>query len=656
MIAALSLGNTLSFRPSGYIRPWSPEQRPNNLQINQSDNIQVIRFSRRAAQRAGKNLLFLTVERPYRVGGGGLGTASVLIPKGINENRSKLNGAKQDCRVLMPMLKGLEGFEYTGKFKLLPTQDGIEKFELYSKYEKENDTWVYAIKNEKYFDHQVLYFGPRTDEDGRRLPEDRPENPWPNDRIFKSIMMFCRAAAAFTPDLEGSSDQSGNRCDQKQFNGKIDAVIANDWHTGPYFSELPDADRMGKIFMLHNPYDEARPTAIARMNKLLPPDFAMTTFSPLAIGIKLANTIIGDPNYIRKLTANVTENSAQWARFLQEKVQQGRVYGVHHNTDARFDPYKTPVVQLKDGTTVEPLSKARMKADPAGEWNRYKSQYKQYIQEQFGLKVDPNANLVVFLNRLEPWQKGIFIAFDAMDKIMSKHKNTQFLIVGGRIDIPHVNAAIDARMEKLNQKFAKAGNTRFLYVGAQPPEMVSKIFAAATLGLNPMIYEPYGMVHLEEMKKFVPSAAFDTSGLSSTIYDPQYIQSDQAAERVRPSKGYGQTGFLGPEVNGAAYYPALNRLLNKFNPASPVKRLSAGQPQTLAQTADSMVQVIERALTLKQEHPEAFRAIAMNANRYASNEHSWKKLVDRYMAPVLEALKIRDAQQTEKKPSNLQVA
>ncbi|MBY0404338.1 MAG: glycogen/starch synthase, partial [Cyanobacteria bacterium] len=250
---------------------------------------QVLYFSGKGIQQTGKNGLWITTElAPYAIVGG-LGQVSETIPEALNEYLGK------DVRVMVPMLSPLVNhpdFQDTGVSTQVEGPGGtVETFKVFQRNQPGKPI-IYAIANDKLFGaHKNLYF-----------PREQAVLPVGNDAIFKLITLFNKAAAQLAPLLnqESVNDDSlapGGKGAKPnglaKFNGNADFVMVHDWLTSPFLSELNSDYRssVGKVFMLHNTFNEARDLDYAfKEIGMTPPVFEKpaTRYSPLHIGVEMS--------------------------------------------------------------------------------------------------------------------------------------------------------------------------------------------------------------------------------------------------------------------------------------------------------------------------------------------------------------------------------
>lgn len=139
----------------------------------------------------------------------------------------------------------------------------------------------------------------------------------------------------------------------------------------------------------------------------------------------------------------------------------------------------------------EAEAKQVITVDPTFEASR--GNLRKQAQEWANLKVDPNANLFVFVGRWSV-QKGVDLIADVFPAVLDKHPDTQLICIGPVIDLYGKFAALklEAIMEKYpGRVFSKPEFT------ALPPY----IFSGAEFALIPSRDEPFGLVAVEFGRK-----------------------------------------------------------------------------------------------------------------------------------------------------------
>lgn len=670
-----------------------------------SANANVVHFSGKSMRAAGKNGVWVSVERiPCKVGG--LGEVSKTIPEAIAKYSDK------DLRVMVPymapmvaesqklagqsMTLKLPGGETrkisldfcpTGLTKQLVGPDGqLETFELLQKFEpvltpdgqpimredkpsEPKGNWVYAIKNDKYFGRMPdLYIQPG-------IAKYSHLNNLPDDPMFKSVMMFNRAAAAFLPELNASApSRLGSTL--SRFEGDVGFVLAHDWLTGPLLNELPPDYQAGKLFMLHNTFDESRKQQTIDQNRLKVPDFltrhARATgrplsgvnpytgerrgvlkkqYSPLTVGIQSADGVIANANYVRTITQSDFAKGAQFVPALRSKLECGQVTDMHHALDEAFSPYEHPSLK-SDGFT--PLKKVTDPDARRAEMQRFKKTNQVALQKLLGLKTDDQNHNYVLMNwvaRFDPYQKGFYLLMNEAEDFLRKHPNVQLIMVGTS-DKPGVDQWVDELRARVEADPALRGRL-YLPNKLVNRDMVMRINAGSDFTILPSLYEPYGLTQLESTVLGSIPIVHGVDGLRSTVSDPKWNGAEGFQSKVpaAPEKvwDYGQTGILMKPVDVAAYRSALSRqeryarlqaenaqgkaAMSPEDEALLKDGLPASAEEAIRDAQANFREALERALALGADEERAFQ-VRDNGMRFVAENHTWQAIVPRYLEAV----------------------
>lgn len=604
----------------------------------------LLRFSSQDVKKAGKNGLFITPDR-LPANSGGLSMVSLSIPRANNEFGGK------DIRVIQPWLKPMaekdkckppeERAQPTGIVKTLLHNGKIIPFEIMQHYEKDSKTWVYSVKSKLFDDLESLFtYGTPNPKTKKDLIYQIGEDP-----VFQAVMLFNRAAAEFAPELNASKPQPPG-VNLHQFEGDADFAIVNDWLTGPFLSQLaPDYD-IGKIFMLHNQYDQARDIEQATRTHLAVPDFLkrLGTYSPLGIGIQLADVVIADPNFARSLTWKLPEKAQGWALVLKDKLAKGLVFPMHHAPGNKFDPVDNPNLRTPGFTTLKPNLPPE---EAIEEVKRFKLHNKLAYQKMIGLKEDPNAVLFNWTARFDPFQKGCMILFKNLKDFMKANPQVQVVFFSpGATGKPAIDKLIQGFIRELETDKDLKG--RCVNVGkVERDEFPSRLIlakAASHFHLLPSVYEPYGLTQLEAMKLGTLAVGHGVDGILSSVSDPDMPAPKPAHQAYyqhahHPPTTYGQTGILMPRFDTQQYPKALAKFfdLKAGNPiVSWVKSWFNRKNKAILQEAEaSFKEALNRALALAKD-PDKMAQAQLNAMNYINTVHSWDHLVKHKYNPAIQ--------------------
>ena len=135
---------------------------------------------------------------------------------------------------------------------------------------------------------------------------------------------------------------------------------------------------------------------------------------------------------------------------------------------------------------------------------------REEAQKWAGLKVDPHAELFVFVGRWS-MQKGIDLIADIFPQILEQHPRTQLICVGPVIDLYGKFAAI--KLERLMKIFPGRVYSKPEFT-ALPPY----IFSGAEFALIPSRDEPFGLVAVEFGRKGALGVGARVGGLGQVRF------------------------------------------------------------------------------------------------------------------------------------------
>ena len=553
--------------------------------------------------------LWITIERdPAKAGG--LGEVSKTIPAELNA----VLGA--DVRVIVPGLRPIlaeGGWEDTGERAELPLDwPGMPRwaeFRLLQRYEAATRTWVYAVAHDLFFGNfGHLYF------------RGNQEETLGDDPLFRTAMLFNRAAAFFAPRLNGTGPTRGALA---TFSGECDFVMVHDWLTGPCLGLLPPSYAVGKIFMLHNTYDEQRHPEHARAALGLaatPLANNYGNYSPLEAAVYEAHVVIANQNYVRSLFQRDTFDLL--LKNLSDKINQGRLYDMHHAISSDYDPVRAPALQ-KDG--FQPLVKTET-GSGVDELLEFKRANKLALQRLLGLEENPEAVLYAWVGRFDHFQKGFYLVMDEVLGFLQRHQSAQWILAGS-------NSNNDPRVrEFLEEVHGQPALSRVLYAKDKfiNREAVIRIYAGSDFFLMPSLYEPFGLAQLEAMMLGCIPVVHGVDGLRSTVSDPEIdILEDEDAPR-EAVHGYGQVGVKMTWMNVPLYREAMGRQVNG-------EPLNHQEKWVIGDCHRKFRMALRRARRILQES-ELRAEVMQNGRRYVTEEHNWEQIIRRYEAPIKTAV------------------
>jgi glycogen synthase len=399
--------------------------------------------------------------------------------------------------------------------------------------------------------------------------------------------------------------------------------MVHDWLTGPCLGLLPPSYAVGKIFMLHNTYDEQRHPEHARAALGLtatPLANNYGNYSPLEAAVYEAHVVIANQNYVRSLFQRDTFDLL--LKNLSDKINQGRLYDMHHAISSDYDPVGAPALQ-KDG--FQPLVKTETGAG-VDELLEFKRANKLALQRLLGLEENPEAVLYAWVGRFDPLQKGFYLVMDEVLGFLQRHRSAQWILAGS-------NSNNDPRVrEFLEEVHGQPALSRVLYAKDKfiNREAVIRIYAGSDFFLMPSLYEPFGLAQLEAMMLGCIPVVHGVDGLRSTVSDPEIdILEDEDAPR-EAVHGYGQVGVKMTWMNVPLYREAMGRQVNG-------EPLNHQEKWVIGDCHRKFRMALRRARRILQES-ELRAEVMQNGRRYVTEEHNWEQIIRRYEAPIKTAV------------------
>lgn len=138
------------------------------------------------------------------------------------------------------------------------------------------------------------------------------------------------------------------------------------------------------------------------------------------------------------------------------------------------------------------------------------------IEAKRQLGIDENANMLLFVGRIEPLKavdtilQALYVMRERAPQLL---KNLSFTIVGG-----DPNSVKDDEMQRLQDMSVELGIDQIVnFVGAKEQSQLPLYYSAATAVIMPSDYESFGMVALEAMATGTPVIASQVGGLAFLV-------------------------------------------------------------------------------------------------------------------------------------------
>jgi glycogen(starch) synthase len=118
----------------------------------------------------------------------------------------------------------------------------------------------------------------------------------------------------------------------------------------------------------------------------------------------------------------------------------------------------------------------------------------------------PGEKLVLLIGRLV-YEKGFQLALEAMPRLIERHPETRFLVVG--------SGTHEGELHRQAEELALMEHGTF--VGWTGDDVLHSLYKIADVCVVPSIYEPFGLVALEAMASGCPCIVADTGGLREVV-------------------------------------------------------------------------------------------------------------------------------------------
>lgn len=409
-------------------------------------------------------ILFCTSECYPFISSGGLGDVSYSLPKALNN--IKKNNEEIDCRVILPLYKGISD-EFKNKMKFITNfqvpvawrQKYCGVFSL-----RHNGTVFYFIDNEYYFKRDNLY---GYFDDGERFT------------------FFSRAILEFTKNLDF----------------KVDIIHANDWQTAlvPVFYKLIYKHQIDKpiktIFTIHNIQYQGK------FDRKIIRDI---------VGIQEENHYILDyddcVNFMKGGIETADKITTVSKTYSKEILNPWFSHALHHaliNNQHKI----SGIVNGIDTEVYNPEKDKEIYQNYSKGTLTLKEINKQKLCERLNLNYQRNVPLIGMVTRLVR-EKGIDIVREILERLICED-NILFVMLGsGDYDYERF-------FDYMQNKYMGKVSSCHGFV----PELSHKIYAASDIFLMPSEKEPCGLSQLIALRYGSIPIVRNTGGLCDTIKD-----------------------------------------------------------------------------------------------------------------------------------------
>lgn len=271
----------------------------------------------------------------------------------------------------------------------------------------------------------------------------------------------------------------------------VDLIHMHDWHVGLIPTILNDCDLEKKpktLLTLHN-IDYQGVCQNTCMNHLnLSQSFnpeGYTNFLETAILTADKLTTVS-PTYRDELRYDYYGKNLTQVLLKRERD----FYGILNGISSKNSPQNDSLIHTK--YHMQNLEK--------------KTENKRFLQEEMGLKLDPNAFIIGVVSRIAE-HKGFDIMIPALDDFLYHHPDAQFVLLGSGSK-EYVN-----RLNELSNKYSDQIALNIGYDATIP----NYIYAGADLFLMPSRVEPCGLSQMIAMRYGTIPLVRHTGGLADTV-------------------------------------------------------------------------------------------------------------------------------------------
>ena len=326
-----------------------------------------------------------------------------------------------------------------------------------------------------------------------------------NEFESRMFTFFCRAVVEYI---------------KSQFN-TYDIVHCNDWHTGLITHLLADElddSRPATLFTIHNlNYQGIANPDLLRVVGIVPGVHPLIDWDVSDGDLNMVQQGITSSDYINTVSPAYAEEilTKEFGSGLEELLQArtGRLSGILNGLDYTQFPRDFDLKNFK----------------------AKKAEHKKRIFDKFGL-TESNSPLFSYIGRIDPYQKGIDIALEALPELVKS--GGKFILLGTG-DKDYEAKLADFAGKKEN-KGSVSVNLKF------DVKLAEEIYSASDFLLVPSRYEPCGLIQMISMWYGSLPIAHGVGGLKDTVVE-------------------GKNGFVFDNFNSEDLKKAIGRAFEAYN-------------------------------------------------------------------------------------------
>jgi starch synthase len=274
-----------------------------------------------------------------------------------------------------------------------------------------------------------------------------------------------------------------------------DLIHCNDWHTGLITHLLADElgeERPATLFTIHNlMYQGVGDLELVQDTGFVPGTHPLIDWDTADGDINMLQQGITSSDYVNTVSEKYAEEilTPEFGGEMYEILQarSGRLSGILNGINYDDFPRK-----------VSPSS-----------WQQEKLSAKESLRSELGLSSAPNAPLFASIGRLDAYQKGLEVLFEALPTLIEK--GGQFVLLGTG-DPVWETKLLDLQKDP-HVKKALSVNIVF------DVDLAAKIYEGADFLVVPSRYEPCGLIQMIAMHYGTVPVVHAVGGLDDTVED-----------------------------------------------------------------------------------------------------------------------------------------